>query len=68
MASVSASIAVQSASKQVGGDYVVADWSEIIELYTADYSKVHLTQRLEQAKVIARLMFKSSVFYHDQHK
>ena len=47
MASLSASIAVQSASKQVGGDYVVAEWSEIIELYTADYSKVHLTQWLE---------------------
>ena len=68
MASLSASIAVQSASKQVGGDYVVAEWSEIIELYTADYSKVHLTQRLEQAKVTAEQMFKFSVFYHNQHK
>ncbi|KAB0341208.1 hypothetical protein FD754_018134, partial [Muntiacus muntjak] len=49
------SIAVQSASKQVGGDYVVAEW-------------IHLTQRLEKAKVIAGQMFKFSVFYHNQHK
>ena len=60
-------VAVQTASKQVDGDYVVSEWSEIIELYTADYSKVHLTQLLEKAEVIAGQMLKFSV-YHNQHK
>ena len=67
MPSLSTSIAVQTASKHVGGDYVVSEWSEIIELYTADYSKVHLTQLLDKAEVIAGQMFKFSV-YHNQHK
>lgn len=61
-------VAVQTASKQVDGDYVVSEWSEIIELYTADYSKVHLTQLLEKAEVIAGRMLKFSVFYRNQHK
>ena len=67
MPSLSTSIAVQTASKHVGGDYVVSELSEIIELYTADYSKVHLTQLLDKAEVIAGQMFKFSV-YHNQHK
>lgn len=61
-------VAVQTASKQVDGDYVVSEWSEIIELYTADYSKLNLTQLLEKAEVIAGQMLKFSVFYHNQHK
>ena len=68
MPSLSTSIAVQTASKQVDGDYVVSEWSEIIELYTADYSKLNLTQLLEKAEVIAGQMLKFSVFYHNQHK
>uniref|UniRef100_A0A4W2C0Z3 Phytanoyl-CoA 2-hydroxylase interacting protein like n=1 Tax=Bos indicus x Bos taurus TaxID=30522 RepID=A0A4W2C0Z3_BOBOX len=61
-------VAVQTASKQVDGDYVVSEWSEIIEFCTADYSKVHLTQLLEKAEVIAGRMLKFSVFYRNQHK
>ncbi|CAO2608371.1 Phytanoyl-CoA hydroxylase-interacting protein-like, partial [Lemmus lemmus] len=61
-------VAVQTASKQVDGDYVVSEWSEIIEFCTADYSKVHLTQLLEKADVIAGRMLKFSVFYRNQHK
>lgn len=55
-------VAVQTASKQVDGDYVVSEWSEIIEFCTADYSKVHLTQLLEKAEVISGRMLKFSVF------
>lgn len=33
-----------------------------------DYSKVHLTQLLEKAEVIAGRMLKLSVFYRNQHK
>ena len=62
MPSLSTSIAVKTSSKQVGGDYVVSEWSEIIELYTADYSKFHLTQLLEKAEVIVGQMLKFSVF------
>ncbi|XP_070801611.1 phytanoyl-CoA hydroxylase-interacting protein-like isoform X1 [Pituophis catenifer annectens] len=61
-------VAVQTASKQVDGDYTVSEWSEIIEFCTADYSKVHLTQLLEKAEVIAGRMLKFSVFYRNQHK
>ncbi|XP_039403342.1 phytanoyl-CoA hydroxylase-interacting protein-like isoform X3 [Mauremys reevesii] len=61
-------VAVQTASKQVDGDYVVSEWSEIIEFCTGDYSKVHLTQLLEKAEVIAGRMLKLSVFYRNQHK
>ncbi|KFO37152.1 Phytanoyl-CoA hydroxylase-interacting protein-like [Fukomys damarensis] len=61
-------VAVQTASKQVDGDYVVSEWSEIIEFCTADYSKVHLTQLLEKAEVISGRMLKFSVFYRNQHK
>ena len=68
MPSLSTSIAVKTSSKQVGGDYVVSEWSEIIELYTADYSKFHLTQLLEKAEVIVGQMLKFSVFYHNKHK
>ena len=39
-----------------------------LELYTADYSKFHLTQLLEKAEVIAGRMLKFSVFYRNQHK
>ena len=46
----------------------MSEWSEIIELYTADYSKLNLTQLLEKAEVIAGQMLKFSVFYHNQHK
>ena len=67
MPSLSTSMEVQTASKHVGGDYVVSEGSEIIELYTADYSKVHLTQLLDKAEVIAGQMLKFSV-YHNQHK
>ncbi|XP_065264522.1 phytanoyl-CoA hydroxylase-interacting protein-like [Emys orbicularis] len=61
-------VAVQTASKQVDGDYVVSEWSEIIEFCTGDYSKVHLTQLLEKGEVIAGRMLKLSVFYRNQHK
>lgn len=37
-------------------------------LNVSDYSKVHLTQLLEKADVIAGRMLKFSVFYRNQHK
>ncbi|CAJ0936394.1 unnamed protein product [Ranitomeya imitator] len=61
-------VAVQTASKQVDGDYVVSEWSEIIEFCTGDYSKVHLNQLMEKAEAIAGRMLKFSVFYRNQHK
>lgn len=37
-------------------------------VFFPDYSKVHLTQLLEKAEVIAGRMLKFSVFYRNQHK
>lgn len=62
------SIAVQTATKQPDGEYVVSQWSETIEFCTADYSTVHLTQLLQKAEVIAGRMLPFSVFYRNQEQ
>ncbi|KAJ3610359.1 hypothetical protein NHX12_022451 [Muraenolepis orangiensis] len=61
-------VAVQTASKQVDGDYAVSEWSEIIEFCTADYSTVHLNQLMQKAEVISGRMLRFSVFYRNQSK
>lgn len=42
-------VAVQTASKQVDGDYVVSEWSEIIEFCTAGniVREMHITERMQ---------------------
>lgn len=55
----------------VFGDRCVFFFSSLIladYLFFLDYSKVHLTQLLEKAEVIAGRMLKLSVFYRNQHK
>ncbi|XP_067857486.1 phytanoyl-CoA hydroxylase-interacting protein-like [Heptranchias perlo] len=62
------SVAVQIAVKQSDGEYLVSDWSEVVEFCTGDYSTAHLKQLLEKADVIAGRMLRFSVFYRNQHK
>ncbi|XP_042338909.1 phytanoyl-CoA hydroxylase-interacting protein-like [Plectropomus leopardus] len=61
-------VSVQTAAKQPDGDYAVSQWSEIIELCTADYSTVHLNQLLQKAEAIAGRMLPFTVFYRNQEK
>ncbi|XP_078421835.1 phytanoyl-CoA hydroxylase-interacting protein-like [Cetorhinus maximus] len=62
------SVAVQVAIKQSDGEYLVSDWSEVVEFCTGDYSTAHLKQLLEKAEVIAGRMLRFSVFYRNQHE
>lgn len=38
-------VAVQTASKQVDGDYVVSEWSEIIEFCTAGKGTIEIRKK-----------------------
>ncbi|XP_020366358.2 phytanoyl-CoA hydroxylase-interacting protein-like [Rhincodon typus] len=62
------SVAVQVAIKQSDGEYLVSDWSEVVEFCTGDYSTAHLKQLLEKAEAIAGRMLRFSVFYRNQHE
>ncbi|KAM4525708.1 phytanoyl-CoA hydroxylase-interacting protein-like isoform 1-T1 [Fundulus diaphanus] len=61
-------VAVQTATKQHDGEYVVSAWSEIIEFCTADYSTIQLRQLLQKAEAIAGRMLPFTVFYRNQQK
>ncbi|XP_005995302.1 phytanoyl-CoA hydroxylase-interacting protein [Latimeria chalumnae] len=61
------SVAVQTAIKQSDGEYMVSDWSEIVEFCTGDYAMVHLQQLQEKAESIAGRMLRFTVFYRNQH-
>ncbi|KAG7480682.1 hypothetical protein MATL_G00058850 [Megalops atlanticus] len=61
-------VAVQTAVRQPeGGDYLVSDWSQVVEFCTGDYAMVHLQQLLEKAKGASGRMLRFSVFYRNQH-
>ncbi|XP_061564251.1 phytanoyl-CoA hydroxylase-interacting protein-like isoform X1 [Cololabis saira] len=59
-------LAVQTAAKQLDGEYVVSPWSEITEFCTADYSTVQLKQLLQKAEAISGRMLPFTVFYRNQ--
>ncbi|CAF88285.1 unnamed protein product, partial [Tetraodon nigroviridis] len=61
-------VSVQTAAKQLDGDYLVSQWSETVEFCTADYSSVQLKQLLQKAENIAGRMLPFSVFYRNQHQ
>ncbi|XP_061421349.1 phytanoyl-CoA hydroxylase-interacting protein-like isoform X1 [Lethenteron reissneri] len=61
-------VAVQTACKQHDGDYLVSEWSSIVEFCTADYSKAHMAQLLEKAESAAGRMLPLTVFYRNQNK
>uniref|UniRef100_A0A8C4NFS9 Phytanoyl-CoA 2-hydroxylase interacting protein n=1 Tax=Eptatretus burgeri TaxID=7764 RepID=A0A8C4NFS9_EPTBU len=61
-------LAVQTACKQSDGDYLVSEWSAIVEFCTADYAKGHLSQLLKKAESAAGRLLPFSVFYHNHHK
>ncbi|KAF7199960.1 phytanoyl-CoA hydroxylase-interacting protein [Nothobranchius furzeri] len=60
-------VAVQTAVKQPDGDYLVSEWSQIVEFCTGDYAMEHLQQLLDKAKGSAGRLLKFSVFYRNQH-
>ncbi|KAM6897558.1 phytanoyl-CoA hydroxylase-interacting protein-like [Xenentodon cancila] len=61
-------LAVQTAAKQLDGEYVVSAWSEIVEFCTADYSTVQLKQLLQKAEAMTGRMLPFTVFYRNQRR
>ncbi|XP_039624505.1 phytanoyl-CoA hydroxylase-interacting protein [Polypterus senegalus] len=62
------SVSVQTAVKQPDGEYLVSDWSEVVEFCTGDYTMVHLLQLQQKAESVAGRMLNFSVFYRNQHQ
>ncbi|KAK1154255.1 phytanoyl-CoA hydroxylase-interacting protein-like [Acipenser oxyrinchus oxyrinchus] len=62
------SVAVQTAVKQPDGEYLVSEWSEVIEFCTGDYSRAHLQQLQLKAGSIAGRLRPFSVFYRNQNQ
>uniref|UniRef100_A0A8D0CMZ6 Phytanoyl-CoA hydroxylase-interacting protein n=3 Tax=Scleropages formosus TaxID=113540 RepID=A0A8D0CMZ6_SCLFO len=61
-------VAVQTAVRlPEGGDYLVSEWSEVVEFCTGDYGTVHLQQLLQKAEGAAGRLLRFSVFYRNQH-
>ncbi|MFT7813484.1 hypothetical protein Z043-121284 [Arapaima gigas] len=61
-------VAVQTAVRlPEGGDYLVSEWSEVVEFCTGDYGSVHLQQLLQKAEGAAGRLLRFSVFYRNQH-
>uniref|UniRef100_A0A3Q3WSZ7 Phytanoyl-CoA hydroxylase-interacting protein-like C-terminal domain-containing protein n=1 Tax=Mola mola TaxID=94237 RepID=A0A3Q3WSZ7_MOLML len=60
-------VAVQTAVRQPDGDYLVSEWSQVVEFSTGDYAMEHLQQLLDKAKGSAGRLLKLSVFYRNQH-
>uniref|UniRef100_A0A8C6S870 Phytanoyl-CoA 2-hydroxylase interacting protein n=1 Tax=Neogobius melanostomus TaxID=47308 RepID=A0A8C6S870_9GOBI len=60
-------VAVQTAVRQPDGDYLVSEWSQVIEFCTGDYAIEHLEQLMDKAKGSAGRLLKFSVFYRNQH-
>ncbi|KAM6954741.1 phytanoyl-CoA hydroxylase-interacting protein [Aplochiton taeniatus] len=59
-------VAVQTAVRQADGDYLVSEWSQVIEFCTGDYAMDHLQQLLDKAQGSAGRLLKFSVFYRNQ--
>ncbi|XP_048860094.1 phytanoyl-CoA hydroxylase-interacting protein [Brienomyrus brachyistius] len=61
-------VAVQTAVRQPeGADYLVSEWSQVVEFHTGDYGTVHLQQLLHKAEGAAGRLLRFSVFYRNQH-
>ncbi|KAK7934189.1 hypothetical protein WMY93_005085 [Mugilogobius chulae] len=60
-------VAVQTAVRQPDGDYLVSEWSQVVEFCTGDYAIEHLQQLQDKAKGSAGRLLKFSVFYRNQH-
>ncbi|XP_013867553.1 phytanoyl-CoA hydroxylase-interacting protein [Austrofundulus limnaeus] len=60
-------VSIQTAVKQPDGDYLVSEWSQVVEFCTGDYAMEHLQQLLDKAKGSAGRLLKFSVFYRNQH-
>uniref|UniRef100_A0A3P8VDV5 Phytanoyl-CoA 2-hydroxylase interacting protein n=1 Tax=Cynoglossus semilaevis TaxID=244447 RepID=A0A3P8VDV5_CYNSE len=59
-------VAVQTAVRQPDGDYLVSEWSQVVEFCTGDYAIEHLQQLLDKAKGSTGRLLKFSVFYRNQ--
>ncbi|MBN3297051.1 phytanoyl-CoA hydroxylase-interacting protein [Amia ocellicauda] len=61
-------VAVQTAVRQPdAGDYLVSEWSEVVEFCTGDYAVDHLQQLQEKAQGVSGRMLRFSVFYRNQN-
>ncbi|MEQ2209615.1 hypothetical protein XENOCAPTIV_001562 [Xenoophorus captivus] len=60
-------VAVQTAVRQPDGDYLVSEWSPVVEFCTGDYAMEHLQQLLDKANGSAGRLLRFSVFYRNQH-
>ncbi|CAL8247599.1 unnamed protein product [Merluccius merluccius] len=60
-------VAVQTAIRQPDGNYLVSEWSQVVEFCTGDYAKEHLQQLLDKASGSTGRMLSFSVFYRNQH-
>ncbi|KAL0979415.1 hypothetical protein UPYG_G00184780 [Umbra pygmaea] len=60
-------VAVQTAVRQADGEYLVSEWSQVVEFCTGDYAMDHLKQLLGKAEVSAGRLLRFSVFYRNQH-
>ncbi|KAM4576577.1 phytanoyl-CoA hydroxylase-interacting protein [Odontesthes bonariensis] len=60
-------VAVQTAVRQPDGDYLVSEWSQVVEFCTGDYAMEHLQQLFDKAKGSAGRLLKFSLFYRNQH-
>ncbi|XP_020318737.1 phytanoyl-CoA hydroxylase-interacting protein [Oncorhynchus tshawytscha] len=60
-------VAVQTAVRQADGEYLVSDWSQVVEFCTGDYAMDHLKQLLGKAQGSAGRLLRFSVFYRNQH-
>ncbi|XP_077571974.1 phytanoyl-CoA hydroxylase-interacting protein-like [Stigmatopora nigra] len=60
-------VAVQTAVRQPDGEYLVSEWSQVVEFCTGDYAIEHLQQLLDKAKGSTGRLLKFSVFYRNQH-
>ncbi|KAM8866784.1 phytanoyl-CoA hydroxylase-interacting protein isoform 1-T2 [Synchiropus picturatus] len=60
-------VAVQTAVRRPDGEYLVSEWSPVVEFCTGDYAMEHLQQLLDKAKGSAGRLLKFSVFYRNQH-
>ncbi|XP_030641139.1 phytanoyl-CoA hydroxylase-interacting protein [Chanos chanos] len=60
-------VAVQTAVRQPDGDYLVSEWSQVVDFCTGDYAMDHLRQLLDKAQGAAGRLLRFSVFYRNQH-
>ncbi|KAJ3603986.1 hypothetical protein NHX12_028727 [Muraenolepis orangiensis] len=61
-------VAVQTAVRQPSGDYLVSEWSQVVDFCTGDYAMEHLQQLQDKASGSTGRLLKFSVFYRNQHQ